>query len=174
MTETQLENMAKAGNVIAGQALRKYHAAKLPKITAGKPNNAVPAKRKGSGGASGLEMSFALQVRHAGLPDPQWGNNELKFHPDRRWRFDFAWAEAKIAVEIEGGTYSHGKERFEAGKVVKQKSRHLTPTGFHEDCVKYGEAAILGWCVLRVDAKMVKDGSALEMLKRAMKLKSIL
>nr|MBT2979416.1 hypothetical protein [Vibrio anguillarum] len=97
MTEAQLKNMAKAGNVLAGQALRKYRTAKQPKITIGKPHNAIPAKRKSSGSASGLEMSFAMQVRHAGIPEPLWGSDELMFHPDRRWRFDFAWLELKIA-----------------------------------------------------------------------------
>ncbi|CCO46682.1 conserved hypothetical protein [Vibrio nigripulchritudo SOn1] len=171
MTEAQLEKLAKAGNVLAGQALRDYKQAKAPKRTNGKPLKTVPAKRKGNKGPSGLESSFAMQVKAAGLPMPQWGKDELMFHPKRRWRFDFAWEEHKVAVEIEGGTYSHGKKRIDSGtgEAVTQKSRHLTPTGFYEDCVKYGEAAILGWCVLRVDAKMVKDGSALEMLERAIK-----
>ncbi|EII3125394.1 hypothetical protein [Vibrio parahaemolyticus] len=175
MTETQLENMAKAGNILAGQALREYRKAKQPKITNGKPLKTVPAKRKGGKGPSGLEMSFAMQVKQSGLPMPLWGKDELKFHPKRRWRFDFAWEEHKIAVEIEGGTYNHGREQIDSrsGKKVTQKSRHLTPTGFHEDCVKYGEAAILGWCVLRVDAKMVKDGSALAMLERAIQDKTL-
>ena len=173
MTETQLENLAKAGNALAGQALRKYRQAKPPQMTNGKPLKAVPAKRKGDKGPSGLEMSFATQVKQSGLPMPRWGNDEVKFHPKRRWRFDFAWEDHKVAVEIEGGTYSHGQERFDSGKgkKVTQKSRHLTPTGFHEDCIKYGEAAILGWCVIRVDAKMIKDGSALAMLERALKSK---
>ena len=33
---------------------------------------------------------------------------EFKFHPTRKWRFDFA-LNKKIAVEIEGGVWSGGR-----------------------------------------------------------------
>ncbi len=60
---------------------------------------------------------------------------EYRFHPTRRWRFDFAWLEQKVAVEIEGGTFTGG--------------RHTTGAGHHGDCKKYNEAVYLGWKVLR-------------------------
>lgn len=173
MSELELEKMARAGNPVATQALKKYSKAKKPKVTNGKPLQCIPAKRGKKGEPSGLEQSFAMQIRAAGLPAAKWGKDEIRFHPTRRWRFDFAWEELRIAVEIEGGTYTHGQKRFDAsaGGNVTQKSRHLTPTGFHEDCIKYAEAALLGWVVIRADAKMIKDGSTLELLSRAIKTK---
>jgi hypothetical protein len=87
-----------------------------------------------------------------GLPAPA---AELKFHPERRWRFDYAWPALKIALEVEGGIWSGG--------------RHTSPQGFVKDMAKYNAAACLGWRVLRVapkdlltlaTAKMVKEASA--------------
>lgn len=58
-----------------------------------------------------------------------------KFHPSRRWRFDFAWPSLMVAVEIEGGIFVAG--------------RHVRPSGFIKDCEKYNAAAANGWLVLR-------------------------
>ena len=66
---------------------------------------------------------------------------EFRFHPTRKWRFDFAIVEKKIAIEFEGGVFGGGK------------SRHTTGKGFTEDAAKYNEAAKLGWKVLRYTAK---------------------
>ena len=55
---------------------------------------------------------------------------------ERRWRFDFAHIEKRIAIEIEGGVYSRG--------------RHVRPKGFIGDMEKYNRAAVLGWRVIRL------------------------
>lgn len=64
---------------------------------------------------------------------------EYKFHPVRKWRFDYACPELKIAIEYEG--------------LFSAKSRHTTVTGFTGDCEKYNAAQIEGWIVLRFTAK---------------------
>lgn len=166
--EKELSRMATAGSQLASQALKRCRTGKLAKN-----------KKKAVKGVTGrsvsskLEQTFAMQCKAAGLPDMKWGKNELLFHPTRKWRFDFAWEEFKVAVEAEGGTYTHGQARADkaTGKKVVQKSRHLTPTGYHEDCIKYAEAAILGWTVIRADAKMIKTGAALKLLERALEAK---
>ena len=53
---------------------------------------------------SQLELTFARQIRFAGLPEAV---TEFKFHEARRWRADFAWPECKIIAEIEGGEGTH-------------------------------------------------------------------
>jgi very-short-patch-repair endonuclease len=85
------------------------------------------------------------------VPEPV---REYRFHPKRKWRFDFAWPARLVAVEVEGGTFSGG--------------RHSRGKGFEADCEKYAEAAILGWRVLRVTTAMVNDGRALDLIERAM------
>lgn len=70
------------------------------------------------------------------------GVPEFKFHPTRKWRFDLAWPENKIAMEVEGGVWTGG--------------RHTRGTGFLKDCEKYNAAASLGWRVFRFTPKQVR------------------
>ena len=101
---------------------------------------------------SDLELEFLSQVRLAGLPEPE---REYRFHPTRRWKFDFCWPSKMVAVELEGGTWTGG--------------RHTRPIGFEQDCEKYNEAAIMGWKVLRFTANMVRSGEALTKTEQEVK-----
>lgn len=76
-----------------------------------------------------------------GLPDPA---TELLFHPKRKWRFDYAWEEQKLALEVHGGIHSGG--------------RHTRGKGFVEDRAKMNEATLLGWTVLEVTPEHIKSG----------------
>ncbi len=76
---------------------------------------------------SDLEGTFALHVRAHDMPLPV---REYRFHPRRKWLFDFAWPSHMLAVEVEGGAYSGG--------------RHTTGPGFTGDCEKYNEAMLAG------------------------------
>src|ERR1041385_1632066 len=40
------------------------------------------------------------------LPKP---TTEYRFAPPRRWRFDFAWPEGRLALEVEGGSFVAGR-----------------------------------------------------------------
>ena len=97
-----------------------------------------------------LEQTLLFQIRAVGLPEPE---AEYRFHPTRRWRFDFAYPDHKIGIECEGGTWSGG--------------RHVRPNGFADDCEKYNEAAMMGWGVLRFPAGMIKSGEAIRVIERA-------
>ncbi|MCS7295531.1 MAG: hypothetical protein NZ761_09060 [Dehalococcoidia bacterium] len=89
------------------------------------------------------EGCVALQVRALGLPEPE---REYRFLPGRRFRFDFAWPSARVALEIEGGRFAGG--------------RHVRPEGYARDVVKYSAAAALGWRVIRAVPEQVEDGRA--------------
>lgn len=99
---------------------------------------------------SELEAILLFQIRCARLSMPE---SEYRFHPGRRWRFDFAWPDRMLAIEVEGGTYTSG--------------RHNRAAGFAKDCEKYNEAAIAGWTVLRFTGEQVKTGEALQVVERA-------
>lgn len=85
-------------------------------------------------GPSDLEVLFANLWSIAGDRSRR-PVTEYKFHPERRWKFDVCWPDAKVAVELEGGVYSKG--------------RHTRPTGYIADCEKYNAAAEMGFTVLR-------------------------
>jgi very-short-patch-repair endonuclease len=78
---------------------------------------------------------------------------EYRFDPSRRWRFDFAWLDRRLAVEVEGGTFIGG--------------RHNRGRAFEGDAEKYNAAAVAGWLVLRVTTDMVEDGRAVATVERA-------
>ena len=97
---------------------------------------------------SDLEGLLRWQMKAVGLVPEQ----EYRFHPTRRWRSDFAFPDEKLLIEVEGGTYTHG--------------RHTRGKGFEDDCEKYNAATELGFRVLRYTGKMIKSGQALEQIER--------
>ena len=115
-----------------------------------------PAKKAGSrapGPGSKLEAEFALQVKAHKLPTP---TREHKFHPVRKWRFDFAWPDQKIAVELHGATYSNG--------------RHNRGAGMRNDADKVNAAQLMGWITLIFTSDHLKDGTAIQHVKEALGL----
>jgi hypothetical protein len=68
---------------------------------------------------------------------------EYQFHPERKWRFDWAIPELFFAVEYEGIFSTH--------------SRHTSLTGFTGDCEKYSVASIMGWMFVRITAPMMRS-----------------
>jgi len=101
--------------------------------------------------ASQLEETLAFQMKVIGLPVPV---REYRFHPPRRWRFDFAFEAQRIAVECEGGTWTNG--------------RHTRGTGFQKDAEKYNQAALDGWKVLRFTGDMINSGDAVSVIESAL------
>jgi len=90
---------------------------------------------------SELEGFMMTQLRGARLDNGL--KRQYRFHPPRKWMFDFAWPKHKIALEVEGGTWTGG--------------RHTSGKGFMNDCEKYNHATIMGWKVLRVVTNWIVD-----------------
>lgn len=103
-----------------------------------------------------LTQQLKLAVAEGTLPPP---TTEHRFHSVRRWRFDWAWIDARVALEYEGGTWTNG--------------RHVRPGSYAEDCRKYSEAAIDGWCVIRCTWEMVLSDEALDLVTRAINVRRI-
>ena len=98
-----------------------------------------------------VELGLAAQIAAVGLPVP------VLEHPvcaGRRFRFDLAWPDHKLACEVDGATWTHG--------------RHTRGAGVERDCEKFSLAAIDGWCLLRVTTQMVRSGMALSLVERAL------
>lgn len=78
---------------------------------------------------------------------------EFKFHPVRKWRFDYAIPEHKIALEVEGGVWTGG--------------RHTSPKGFLGDIEKYNTATLMGWRVFRTTPEDLYKTATIKLIKTA-------
>lgn len=84
-----------------------------------------------------------LTWRIYGLAEPV---AEYRFHPVRRWRFDYAYIRERIGIEIEGAIWSRG--------------RHTRGSGYLGDMEKYNEATRMGWRIFRFTPQQLKKGIA--------------
>lgn len=66
-----------------------------------------------------------------GIPKPVC---EYRFKPDRRWRFDYAWLEERVALEVQGGVFTQG--------------RHTRGASLLKEWEKLNAAAAVGWRIL--------------------------
>lgn len=98
-----------------------------------------------------MKTPFEVQCVNAGLPKPI---REWRFHPERKWRCDYAWPDLQIVVETEGGVFAKGG------------SRHSRGAGFREDTEKYAELFARGVFVLRVLPEQIRSGAAVQWVVR--------
>lgn len=93
------------------------------------------------------EDELAAQLHDAGI---HAFVREHRFIEDRRFRFDFAFPLARLAVEVDGAV-------------------HRTKKRFHADREK-GQLATLGhWRVLHVSPAEVRSGFALTLVQKALR-----
>jgi len=80
--------------------------------------------------------------------------SEYKFHPTRRWRFDFYLPQFKTAIEVEGGVFTNG--------------RHTRGKGYKGDMEKYNTATSMGFRVLRFTPDELLSLQAIETIRKTM------
>lgn len=99
---------------------------------------------------------------------------EHRFHPTRRWSFDYAFIAERLAVEYEGGMFSGtGAKRCALCKRLPSAG-HFAINRIKTDAEKYNTAATMNWAVIRVLPTMVDDGTAIETIKRALMVRRTL
>jgi hypothetical protein len=91
-------------------------------------------------------------LKSYGIPVPEI--DTIKFHPKRKWRFDFAWPQQKVALELHGGVWNGG--------------HHVRGQGFIDDREKMRAAQELGWIVLEYATGMVDY----EQIKRVLEMRN--
>ena len=112
------------------------------------------ASQKRGGATHEHVEAMVNMLEWIGAPAP---TREYVFHQVRKWRFDIAWPDLMIAVEIDGGVWTQG--------------RHTRGAGYIADCEKFAEAAVLGWVVVRFPTDWVDDGTAITYVERLLKAK---
>jgi len=116
----------------------------------------VPKKGSDRAKAKAQAAKLASEVELNLIELPGY-KKEIIFHPTRKWRFDYAWTELKVALEIHGGIFTNG--------------RHTRGTGITEDRVKMNSAQLLGWIVIEATTAQVKNGQMLKWITQAIKIR---
>ena len=96
-------------------------------------------------------MALYVRLEQHGVP---LGVGQHRFVPGRQYRFDRAWPEQRVAVEVQGGIWTGG--------------RHARGSGIAAECVKLSIAAALGWRVLPLTVEMIESGQAVELIRQAL------
>lgn len=104
---------------------------------------------------------FYAMLQNAGLPVPvrEHKFNELvlsKTGVPRKWRFDYAWLNEKVALEVEGGVFTRG--------------RHTRGKGFMDDLEKYEAARLQGWVVIKCVPRTLITIKTLDMIREGLRL----
>lgn len=86
--------------------------------------------------------AWAIERKHLGLVSRRV-----------RYRADFAWPDAEVALEIQGGTWTLGK--------------HSSGVGIERDCAKAFTAQASGWLCLAMTGTMLKTQEGIWLPKLA-------
>lgn len=87
-----------------------------------------------------INPQFTLQIwRRSGLIGAV---AEHQFHPDRKWRFDFAFIKQKVAIEVQGG-------------IFMRRGGHNTGMALRREHEKRNAAAVLCWRILYCEPREV-------------------
>lgn len=78
---------------------------------------------------------------------------EWMFHHTRKWRFDYAWPEYRVAIEVQGGVFSQG--------------RHVRGAALMGEYEKLNEANLDNWCVLLVTPQQLMTDATYQMIRCA-------
>ena len=79
---------------------------------------------------------FLALCKQSGIPEP---TPEFRFHPVRKWRFDYWWDAEKLALEVQGGLFVNGRhsrgaallkehEKLNAAAVMGIRLLYCTPS----------------------------------------------
>jgi very-short-patch-repair endonuclease len=78
---------------------------------------------------------------------------EYAFHPEKKYRMDFANLDLKLSIEIDGGIYM-------------EKSGHNSITGILTSMKKRNEAQVMGWRCLHITVQEKDSQYIIDLLKR--------
>lgn len=97
------------------------------------------------------EDLLAFHIKAGGFPAVV---REYLYAPPRKLRADFAFPDARLLVEVQGGIYT--------------RKAHGSVTGVLADIDRLNAATLAGWRLIRVTPDMVNSGEALQLIARAL------
>jgi len=100
-----------------------------------------------------FERLFAQQLAAARVA-PTIPQHQFALALGRKWTADFAWPDYGLICEIQGGGFTGG--------------RHTRGQGYEDDCERQSVAATLGYAIVPVTPRHVKDGRALRWVQQAL------
>ena len=103
---------------------------------------------------SKLHRDLVAKIAAAGLEEPVQECRQPWAGTGRQFRADLCWPARKLIVEVDGGTWVGG--------------RHTTGPGYARDCVKQNLAVLAGWRVVRVVGAHIRDGQAVDWVRRGL------
>jgi hypothetical protein len=80
---------------------------------------------------------------------------EYRFCPPRRWRFDYAWPDHRIAIESQGGLFTGG--------------RHVRGAALLREHEKLNAAAAAGWRIIFRTPGNLYTPETIDLLRSALK-----
>ena len=104
--------------------------------------------------ADAIRAEFRLMCRDAGLPMPATEYMFAKESLGRDWRFDYAWIEERVALEVDGGLFVYGGHN-RGGFILKT----------HD---KQNAAATLGWRILHCVPKTLRTPETIALVRRTL------
>lgn len=148
-TEEQLADYERRTGQRCGRALAAHD---VPSPAGERPiaKAAQRARRNPSALETELGGNLTVMQLHA--------EQQYRFHPERKWRFDFAFPDELVAVELDGGIFA-----AENGQVA---GKHARGAGRLKDYEKRNAAAELGWLVLCYGPPQVRSGEAAIQIER--------
>lgn len=124
-------------------------------------------------GKSELEELLLIQIRDAGLPEPERKVTK-NFIEGRRYEADFLWRFSEdntcfrgLATEVQGGLWM--PPAMDRRGIVRGRG-HANPKSIERDAEKMCLAQLDGWIILFVTKKMINDGRALAWIREALAL----
>ena len=97
---------------------------------------------------------FIPFLKSAGIPEPV---TEHRFAPPRRWRMDYAWPDAKLALEVQGGIWTRG--------------RHSRPAALLKEWEKLNTGAAMGWRFLFCQPSDLLKAETIDAIRAALAFK---
>lgn len=82
--------------------------------------------------------------------------SEHRFHPKRKWRFDFAFERERVAIEVQGGIWTGG--------------RHSRGAAMLKEWEKLNTAAAMGWRIIYVQPRDLCMTDTLNIIREALGL----